>query len=274
MSHVECDEENYCYHADEIAKEFADLFDETYVLFEKEDKNIIAKIVTINIEKRFKEMLNKNKAFVLMSGTIHNENVLKEIFGLDNFKIIEAETNMPGKISKLKTGMEFNCRHENLKKDGMREKYLLALSKCIEQAKLPALVHVNSFYDLPNEKEAEKLKLNIMTRERLVKLQEDKEIVNKFKNKEIGILYSTKCNRGVDFPGEVCNSIIMTKYPYPDVKGLFWQLLKKIKPEHYRGFYLDKARREFLQRIYRGLRSEHDHIYLLSPDSRVFEANI
>src|SRR3989338_10238677 len=68
MSHVECDEENYCYHADEIAKEFADLFDETYVLFEREDNSIIAKIVTINIEKRFKEMLSKNKSFVLMSG--------------------------------------------------------------------------------------------------------------------------------------------------------------------------------------------------------------
>ncbi|MBI2046756.1 DEAD/DEAH box helicase family protein [Candidatus Pacearchaeota archaeon] len=274
MSHVECDEENYCYHADETAKEFADLFNETYVLFEKEEKNIIANIVTINIEKRFKEMLSKNKSFVLMSGTIHNENVLKEIFGLDNFKIIEAETKMPGKISKLKTGMEFNCRHENLSKDGMREKYLLALSKCIEQAKLPALVHVNSFYDLPNRREAERLKLSIMTREELVEMQKDKDVISKFKNRGIGILYSTKCNRGVDFPGEVCNSIIITKYPYPDVKGLFWQLLKKIKPEHYRGFYLDKARREFLQRIYRGLRSEHDHIYLLSPDSRVFEANI
>ena len=274
MSYVECDEDNYCYHAEEIAREFADLFDETYVLFEREDKNITAKIVTINIKKRFKEMLDKNKSFVLMSGTIHNEKVLEEIFGLNGFKIIEAETKMPGSISKIKTGMEFNCKHENLSKEGARERYLAALSKCIEQAKPPILVHVNSFYDLPNRREAERLKLSIMTREELVEMQKDKEAINKFKSGEMGILYSTKCNRGVDFPGEVCNSIIMTKYPYPDVKGLFWQLLKKIKPEHYRDFYLDKARREFLQRIYRGLRSEHDHIYLLSPDSRVFEANI
>jgi len=35
-------------------------------------------------------------------------------------------------------------------------------------------------------------------------------------------------------------------------------------------FYMDKARREFLQRIYRGLRSQEDHIFLLSPDIRVF----
>ena len=127
---------------------------------------------------------------------------------------------------------------------------------------------------MPNKIEAERFKLKIMTREELVEMQKDKEIINKFKRGEKEILYSTKCNRGVDFPGEVCNSIIMTKYPYPDVKGLFWQLLKKIKPEHYRDFYLDKARREFLQRIYRGLRSEKDHVYLFSPDSRVLEANI
>ena len=274
MEYAECDEDNYCYHADEIAREFAGLLDETYALFEKDDKNLTAKIITINIKERFKEMLDKNKAFVLMSGTIHNERVLQEIFGLNNFKIIEAETKMPGSITKVRTGMEFNCSHQNLSKDGSRERYLLALSKCIEQAKPPVLVHVNSFYDLPNKIEAERFKLKIMTREELVEMQKDKEIINKFKRGEKEILYSTKCNRGVDFPGEVCNSIIMTKYPYPDVKGLFWQLLKKIKPEHYRDFYLDKARREFLQRIYRGLRSEKDHVYLFSPDSRVLEANI
>ena len=35
-------------------------------------------------------------------------------------------------------------------------------------------------------------------------------------------------------------------------------------------FYMDKAKRELLQKIYRGLRSEDDKIYLMSPDIRVF----
>ena len=151
----------------------------------------------------------------------------------------------------------------------MRKKYLKALERCIELAKKPVLVHVNSFYDLPNEREKEKFELNILTREKLVEMQKDKELISQFKNKEISILYSTKCTRGVDFPGEMCNSIIITKYPYPDVKGIFWQLLKKTKPQYYSSFYLDKAKREFLQRIYRGLRFNEDHIYLLSPDARV-----
>ncbi|MBU1136596.1 MAG: helicase C-terminal domain-containing protein, partial [Nanoarchaeota archaeon] len=76
---------------------------------------------------------------------------------------------------------------------------------------------------------------------------------------------------GVDFPGKICNSIVLTKFPFPNVSSLFWKILKRTMPQHYSKFYMDKARREFLQRIYRGLRSESDCIYLLSPDIRVFE---
>ena len=32
---------------------------------------------------------------------------------------------------------------------------------------------------------------------------------------------------------------------------------------------MDKARRELLQKVYRGLRSKNDRVYLLSPDVRV-----
>ena len=37
-------------------------------------------------------------------------------------------------------------------------------------------------------------------------------------------------------------------------------------------FYKDKARRELLQRVYRGLRSKDDHVFLLSPDDRVLRS--
>lgn len=274
MNYVECDEENYCYHADEVARTFEGFFDETYISFHKEEKNLIVRLVTTNLEKMFKQMLDKNKVFVMMSGTIHSEKVLREIFGLQDFKIIEAETKMPGKITNLRTGKEINCKYANFQAGNItREQYLIALQKCIELAEKPVLVHVNSFNDLPSELEAREYNLNIMTREKLKQLQSEDSIgsiVQKFKSGQLEILYSTKCNRGVDFPGETCNSIILTKYPYPNVKSLFWRILKKTRPQHYSSFYLDKARREFLQKIYRGLRSEQDHIFLLSPDIRVF----
>ncbi|MFH1661789.1 MAG: hypothetical protein ABIA02_01715, partial [Candidatus Falkowbacteria bacterium] len=56
-----------------------------------------------------------------------------------------------------------------------------------------------------------------------------------------------------------------------NVKDAFWKILYKTKPMHYWDFYKDKARREFWQKIYRGLRFKDDHVYLLSPDCRVLE---
>jgi len=202
---------------------------------------------------------------------------LKNIFGLDDFKIIEAETKTPGKIEFLKTGHEIDCKYSNFQMGRItRKQYLIALSKTIEKAEKPVLIHVNSFKDLPSKQELREYNLdglNIMTREKLRYLQQqDKtgEAVREFKKGKIDVLFSTKCNRGVDFPGKTCNSIILTKYPYPNINSLFWRILKKTRPQYYNMFYMDKARREFLQRIYRGLRSQEDHIFLLSPDIRVF----
>ena len=69
-------------------------------------------------------------------------------------------------------------------------------------------------------------------------------------SKEIDVLFTTKCSRGVDFPGEQCNSIILTRYPYPDVNSLFWKILQKEKPLQYMKFYMDKAKREFQDTFY------------------------
>ena len=271
------DEEDYLYNIYETARSFKNFFNETYVSFKKNKYNeLIATITTINLEKKLSEYLNKNKVFIMMSGTIHSENVLKNIFGIKDFKIIEAETKLKGNLIKKKTGLERTFNYEFLNQKGSREVYLQALSKSIESAKKPVLIHVNSFTDLPDEYEFSKYKLNIKTRERLMEEQNKYrkgELLQSFKNKEIDTFYSTKCSRGVDLPGDQCNSIIFTKYPYPNIHSLFWKILKKSKPQNFGMFYFDKARRELIQRVYRGIRSENDEVNLLSPDIRVFDIN-
>lgn len=265
------DEESYLSDVAGTARMFDEFFDETYLTFNKKENNLIAEVVTTNLAKRLKEMLDKNKIIIMMSGTIHSENILRNIFGLENFKILEAETEQQGNIEIERTGLEFDCKYPI----NDREKYLRALDKCIETAKKPALIHINSFYDLPDEFEMKKFGLkNIISREALKEIQNDKtgKDVSRFKNKEIDVLFSTKCTRGIDFPGDQCNSIIFTKYPNPDVKSPFWEILKKTNPNFYWDFYKDKAKRELLQRIYRGLRFKEDHVYLLSPDERVLRA--
>jgi len=271
------DEESYLHEIEEITRMFDEFLDETYLTFHKQENNLMVNLVVTNLAKRFKEMVDKNKVLILMSGTIHSDNVLKNIFGLEKYTLIDAEVNQQGSIDILKTGLEMDCKYENFTNGkNTRKKYLEALSKCIEIAKKPVLVHINSFYDLPSEEEINTFGINnLMSREKLKELQkEDKqgEAVKEFKKGKIKVLFSTKVSRGMDFPGEKCNSIVFTKYPNPDVQSAFWKILKKTKPTYYWDFYKDKAKRELWQRIYRGLRFKEDHIYLLSPDIRVLEA--
>ncbi len=277
MGEVECDEENYCYHCDEVARTFEGFFEETYISFDREEKDIVVKLVTTNLEKRFKEILDKSRAIVMMSGTIHSEQVLKDVFGLKDFRVIEAEAKMPGTITRVKTGLEFNCNYSMMQLPKTRARFLKTFEKCVEEAKKPLLINVTAFNDLPTKSEVENSNLKIMSKEEVTDMQiKDKtgKNVKDFKEGKMNVLYSTKCNRGVDFPGEICNSIILTRYPYPNVKSIFWKILKKTKPAYYDEFYRDKSRREFLQRIYRGLRSKDDHIFLLSPDIRVLNAKL
>ncbi|MFH1711587.1 MAG: helicase C-terminal domain-containing protein [Nanoarchaeota archaeon] len=281
---AEDDEDNYYNKVFEISKDFEHLLDEVYVSFkkdkeEKEKENAYITLVTINLASRLRELVNQNEVLVLMSGTLHSEQVLKDIFGLDKFKIIEAETQTPGHIVRRKTNQEVNCKYTNFKQGLVsRQDYLEALSACVSKAKPPILVHVNSFEDLPSELEKAQYHLdNILTRERLLEIQgrdRNNSQIGRFKSKEIDILFTTKCSRGVDFPGNQCNSVILTKYPYPNIRSLFWQILKKEKPEKFTEFYMDKARRELLQKVYRAVRFKDDYVVLLSPDSRVLNANI
>jgi len=273
----EIDDESYVFDVERSSKMFEEFLDDAYVTFSKKDDAIIGSVVTTNLAKKFKEMINKNKIIVLMSGTLHSAQVLKDIFGLEEFKIIEAETTQPGKITVKRTGEEFDCKYSNFTNGrASREKYLKALDKCVEVAEKPILIHVNSFTDLPNEMELGMYDLpNLITRDKMRERQnEDKEgiLIQEFKEGKNDTLFSTRCARGVDFPGSQCRSIIFTKYPNPNVQDAFWRILNKTQPQYYWEFYRDKAKRELLQKIYRGLRFNEDKVTLLSPDERVLEA--
>jgi len=270
------DEESYLFEFEETARMFEDFLDETYLLFSRRDNNLIMEIVTTNLAKKVKEMIEKNKVLVLMSGTLHSPEVLREIYGLDNFKIIEAENKQPGKITITKTGEEFDCKYENFSNGNFtKDNYFLVLDKLVGMAKKPILVHVNAFSDLPDENEIKQYNLkNLISKESLREMQnEDKEgeLINKFKNGKTDIFFTTRCARGVDFPGEQCNSIVFTKFPNPNPDEAFWKILKQTKPNKYWSFYKDKAKRELLQKLFRGLRFKDDHVFVLSPDKRVLD---
>ena len=273
----EVDDESYLFEVEEIAKSFQNFMEDTYLTTSKKDGQIIVSLVTTNLAKKFKELVEKNKVVVLMSGTIHSEHVLKNIFGLDEFEILDAEVQNQGQIEVQKTGLEFDCKYSNFNSGNFsREDYLRSLDKCLEVAKKPALVHINAFLDLPSEEEINDFNLkNLTSREKVREMQRDDskgKLVSEFKRGDFDVLFSTRVSRGVDFPGEQCNSIVFTKYPNPNVQDAFWKILQKTKPQHYWDFYRDKATRELWQKVYRGIRFPTDHVFVLSPDIRVLNA--
>ena len=274
------DDESYIEHCFEVAKDFFPILENVFVSFSQDKKKeTYVKLVTVNLEQMLNTITEKNKAFVFMSGTLHSERVLREIFGIKDFKIVNAETFNQGTITKQKTGLERDFSYDNLSKGKVsREEYLKALDKCVEVAKKPCVVHVSAFQDLPSYEEKQKFNLsNLITSTDLIEQQNnDKEgkLVKDFKKGIYPVLFTTRCNRGIDFPYETCNSVVITKFPYPNIQGLFWRILKKNKPAFFWDFYKDKAHRELLQKIYRSVRAVDDHVFLLSPDLRVLESKV
>lgn len=285
---AEDEELNYYNTLVEIARSFENLISETYISIDKIERNsqqglfskkpedtISVNLVSINLAQKLKELIEQNNVLVMMSGTLHSEKVLKNVFGLDNFKIIEAEAEMPGKINKQRTGLERNCSFANFKNGSItRNMYLKIMDMCMANAKSPTLVHVSAFKDLPSEEENEKLMLdNLITQERLKEIQNrGNNAIDEFSRGEEDILFTTKCSRGIDFAGEKCNSVVITKFPYPNIQGLFWKILKREQPDKFMQFYMDKARRDLIQKVSRGVRFKGDKVDLWSPDVRVLNA--
>jgi Rad3-related DNA helicase len=122
---IEMDDTNYANSALEAARDFQESFKDTYLTYRKEDDNLFVKLVTTNLSKKFKEIVEGNKALVLMSGTLHSDEVLKHVFGIEDYARVEAETLNQGAIEIMMTGKEFDCKYSNFRSGGKTPRGLL-----------------------------------------------------------------------------------------------------------------------------------------------------
>jgi Rad3-related DNA helicase len=271
------DDTHYGHRLYELAEQFFPFFEQTYVQFSLHENDLYVSLVTTSLAEQFRELCEKTKALVFMSGTLHSEQVLKHIFGIRDFLIIDAEVTQPGRIDVQRIGGEFPCSYETFR-SGKKDKraYLTLLNACVTRAPRPTLVHVSAFHDLPTFEEQQLFSLPSLTPKDALQDAQRGDPQNKriqlFKEGAFPVLFSTKCSRGIDFPGEQCRGIVFTKYPNPNTQDIFWKVLKKNYPDSFASFYQDKAKREFLQRLYRGVRFPGDYVTVLSPDSRVLDA--
>lgn len=86
------------------------------------------------------------------------------------------------------------------------------------------------------------------------------------------IIISTRMIRGVDLKDDKCRAVVMTKWPISDISAGYNQALRKRFGDNtFWRIMHDKAEREAIQYVCRGLRHELDWEYFSSPDSMAFD---
>jgi Rad3-related DNA helicase len=199
-----------------------------------------------------KSILNsvKNK-MLLMSATLQNHEVLREVYGLYNYKYVKGETKIQGTIiPQFVPGKIFKINYDHWQKDMFRKNYFEAIEDYIDSAQRPLVIPVFSHKYLP-----EGIECN----------GNQEEFIQKFKDGEINILWSTKIKRGADFPN--AKSLMLLKYPYPpNTDPVLQTMKKKLGYKRFNMFYFDLANREFIQSLGRCLRSPDQVIKFYSPD--------
>jgi len=182
-----------------------------------------------------------------MSATLHSNFVLSNIFGVKNVPIIEAETRFPGTLIICKTGLETKVNMKIWNEPNFREQYKINLSKVLSIAKKPCLVQVHAFKYVPEKFLKE---INVMGNE---------------------VMWSTITDRGIDLPDEKCRSIVILKYPYPDLSDVILQTMHKLLGELFWSYYQDMANRNLIQQCGRAIRHKDDWCEVYSLDKAVIQ---
>lgn len=202
---------------------------------------------------------------LLMSATAQSPEVLRDIYKIDPV-FVEGEVKYPGMLFQCKVGKEEKVNYKKWESSRFRERYWNCLAEILEVATRPTLVNLHAFKYLPKER------IGLIPSESEVKEYQDLNI-DLFKLGQEDILFTTKCDRGIDLPDDKCRSIVMLKMPYPlRTDPILMAMMKRFGKEKFEIYYQDLTDRTFIQSIGRVLRSEDDYAEFWSPDLVAHEA--
>jgi hypothetical protein len=138
----------------------------------------------------------------------------------------------------------------------LREDYWKLLDRIIEIAAKPCLVQVHAFNYLPK-------KYMPMKEQR----EEDYWIFE-----DENIKFSTKTDRGIDLHDDLCRSIVLMKYPMPNISDVILKTMRKLLGETAFWNYMhDMANRNMIQQCGRALRHKDDWCQVYSLDAKVLK---
>jgi len=299
-------------------RQYADVASLSYVMGKKEETKII-KIHIPYPDKLLRTLFNySSRNIILTSGTMHNNFVLSNLFGINanNYvvDILNGRKEYPGKLACIRPPKDsiFNMTkvtYTTWQNPQFREYYFKVLNYILDQLKMgidkktgkpgeakilvltPAKKYAEGILNRPdvfidfakgrnNDEDDIKLAINTNLSDYVDNTLVD---IRKVKNTDIEldgdvlrtdkqIIVSTRMIRGTDLRDDKCRAIVMTKWPVGDISDGYLQAIKKRFGEKtFWEIVRDKAAREAVQYVSRGLRHERDWSYFSTPDSRAFD---
>ncbi len=278
----------------------------------EEGKNEI-KIIKVFIpypDNLLKDLFKRSSEnIIITSGTIHNNFVLDNLFGINNdnyiVELIEGRKETPGKLKCIKPDL-LRVNYTTWQSPEFKKVYNNTLNYILDQLKIridqttgkpgegrilvltPAKKYAEGIIDRPdifvdfakskNEDES-KRSINTSLTDFMEKSIED---VRKIKPTDIEIdgdvlrtekqiIVSTRMIRGADLRDNKCRAVVMTKWPMGDVSAGYNQALKlRFGDKIFWSIMKDKAEREAIQYVSRGLRHDWDWEYFSTPDEDAF----
>lgn len=247
---------------------------------------------------------------IITSGTIHSNFVMGNLFGINNenyiVEFVEGRKESPGKLKCIKPNL-LRVNYTSWQSPEFRKVYNSTMNFILDQLKIkidqitgkpgegkilvltPAKKYAEGIIDRPdvfvdfakskNEDDGIKPSINTSLTDFMEKSMED---VRKIKPTDIEIdgdvlrtnqqiIVSTRMIRGADLRDNKCRAVVMTKWPMSDLSAGYNQALKlRFGDKAYWSIMRDKAEREAIQYVSRGLRHELDWTFFSTPDEDAF----
>jgi hypothetical protein len=183
-----------------------------------------------------KEFIKRSGKLVFMSATMQSIDILKKLYNIDPI-VIYAEKEFVGTLNIKINGKEKDINYNSW--DKVRDKCISNLYGIIDIAKDPILISAHATKYLPFD---------------LFKLNNLESSV--FRGKKI--MVRTNFDRGVDLPDDECRTVIILKYPLVPINDPVIKSLQKRLGGDFREYYNDRADRNLVQQVSRGVRHKND----------------
>ena len=209
--------------------------------------------MTIFLSRRdivFSELKKRSGKILLMSATMQTPSIFTSVFKFGSIPLVEAEPHFPGTMNIMYTQESINIQYQNWANEAVQKKYFKVLDDIIKVAEKPTLVQVHAMKYVPPDY---------------------KELLNKgFIN---NVSWSTVTDRGIDLADDKCRSIVITKFPLPNISDIVFRVLRQTLGDQIFWQYMrDMANRDLIQQCGRAIRHKNDWCQVWSPDEQVMPA--